>query len=202
MLGHFERPISKLYRDIFVDLLAFVKKIRNWVPQGSGLEILEVGCGEGMLTELFAKEYYNSRVTGIDISPRIGRLFRGDGSRVFFRQIEIQAFTAERHSDFDLLVIADVVHHIPLKMRKEFLSCVRKIMKPGAFIVVKDWVRTLAPIHAAAYLSDRYITGDRVYYYTSSELRDVIKEVFGKNAVKDEAWINPWPNNVAFFMQI
>ncbi|MDO8748760.1 MAG: class I SAM-dependent methyltransferase [Candidatus Omnitrophota bacterium] len=202
MLGPLERPVSKAYRAIFVDLLAFVKKIKNWVPEQSILEILEVGCGEGLLTELLAKEYCNSRVSGIDISPRVGRLFRGDANRVFFRQIEIQSFVRESHSNFDLVVIADVLHHIPLKMRKESLGYVREIMKPGALLVVKDWERTPMPIHALAYFSDRYITGDRVYYYTASELRNLIKDVFGKNAVKDEAWIHPWFNNVAFFIQI
>lgn len=202
MLGPLERSISKAYRALFVDLLAFVKKIKNWVPEQSILEILEVGCGEGLLIELLAKEYCNSRVTGIDISPRLGRLFRGDVSRVFFRQIEIQSFMAENHSNFDLVVIADVVHHIPLKMRREFLGYVREIMKPGAFLVVKDWERTPMPIHVLAYFGDRYITGDRVYYYTASELRNLIKDVFGKNVVKDEVRIHPWSNNVAFFIQI
>lgn len=202
MLGPFEMPVAKAYRELFVDLFAFVRKIKSWVPEQGALEILEVGCGEGMLIELLAKGYCNARITGIDISPRIGRLFRGDASRVSFRQTEIQSFIAEKSSDFDLIVISDVIHHIPINMRRKFLGYVRKVMKRGAFLVVKDWVRTSAPIHALAYLCDRYITGDRVYYYAARELRNLITDVFGKNALKDEVRIRPWTNNAAFLIQI
>lgn len=202
MLGHLERPVSKTYRAIFVDLLALVRKIKDWVPEQDILEILEVGCGEGLFTELLAREYSNSRITGIDISSRLGRLFRGDVSRVFFRQIEIQSFMAENRCIFDLVVIADVVHHIPLKMRREFMGYLKGIMQAGTFLIVKDWERRLTPIHMLTYFSDRYITSDDIYYYTASELRNLIKDVFGKDAVKAEARILPWFNNIAFFIQV
>lgn len=202
LLGPLERPVSKAYRGIFVDLPDLVKKIKNLIPEQGILEILEIGCGEGLVTELLAGEYYNSRVTGIDISPKLGRLFRGDAMRVFFYKTEIQSFSAENHSNFDLVVIADVIHHIPLKKRGEFLGYVKEILRPGTALVVKDWERTQTLIHALAYFGDRYITGDLVYYYTASELRNLIKDIFGKDAVKYEARIRPWSNNVAFFMQI
>lgn len=202
LLGSFEKPICKAYRSLYVDLTAFVKKIRNWAPERSILEILEVGCGDGMVTELLAREYHNSRIVGIDISPNPGRLFRGDVNRVFFHQMEIKSFIVKNRSNFDLVVIADVVHHIPLKIRREFLKCVREVMKPGAFLVVKDWEKTSTPIHLLAYLGDRYITGDGVCYYTAGELRNLIQDIFGKHALKGEARICPWPNNMAFFIQI
>jgi hypothetical protein len=60
----------------------------------------------------------------------------------------------------------------------------------------------MTPIHALVYLSDRYITGDRVCYNRAEEWRALIEGTFGKGAIKKEARIRPWSNNIAFFIEV
>lgn len=199
MLGPLERPVSELYRSAFVDLTSLVRKIKERIPAAN---ILEVGCGEGAVTERLARAYANAHVTGIDITPRIGRMFQGDLKRVSFKQETIKDFAKENCSLFDLVVISDVIHHVAPRMHKEFLADARKALKPGGYLVLKDWERSPMPIHALCYLLDRYITQDRVQYGTAAEFRDIINAVFGSGHISHEARIRPWSNNIVFFIRV
>ena len=74
LFGPLEAPVTDLYRSFFVNLELQVRQVRDWVP--GARNILEVGCGEGAVCERLATEFPTARVTGIDITPRVGRLFR------------------------------------------------------------------------------------------------------------------------------
>jgi 2-polyprenyl-3-methyl-5-hydroxy-6-metoxy-1,4-benzoquinol methylase len=199
MLGPLEKPISEIYRGIFVDLTAFVGQIQQWTPASN---ILELGCGEGAVIERLVKAFPKAYVTGIDIIPRVGRLFQGDSSRVTFKQQTIKDFAPENLASFDMLVIADIMHHIPWELHKEILADAGKVLKPGGYLILKDWERRANLIHVLCYLSDRYITGDRVQYKSTDELRELIKDVFGANCIKAETRIRPSVNNIAFLVQV
>ena len=199
MFGPYERTISELYRSIFIDLNSLVKQIRQWT---SASHILELGCGEGAIIERVVKEFPSASVTGIDIVPGVGRMFNGDPSRVVFKQQAINGFAAENPSIFDLLLVCDIMHHIPWEMHKDILLDAKKTLKPGSYLVLKDWARDFSLIHFLCYFSDRFITGDRIRYKSSDELRMLIRDVFGPDCIKAEAHIHPWKNNIAFLVQI
>ena len=63
-------------------------RLQVWVPEPR--RILEVGCGEGAMTERLTKAYPAATVTGTDITPRIGRLFRGDAAKVRFLRSRVE----------------------------------------------------------------------------------------------------------------
>ena len=198
LLGPFERPISELYRSIFVDLTAFSDQILQWAPASS---ILELGCGEGAVAERLLNALPHSQYTGIDITPRVGRLFAGDSTRAIFKQQSIKDFARENLESFDLLIICDVMHHIPWNLHKEILTDAKKVLKPGGYLILKDWKRSTTLIHFLCYFADRYITGDNVQYKSENELRELIEEVFGPDRIRSTAKIQPWENNIAFLVQ-
>lgn len=199
MFGPLERPISEIYRGIFVDLTSFINQIQQWAPAS---RILELGCGEGAIVERLVRSFPQAYITGIDITPRVGRLFRGDSSRVTFKQQTIQDFAPENVASFDLLIIADIMHHIPREQHKDVLLGARQVLKPDGYLILKDWERRNNLIHALCYFSDRFITGDHVQYKSAEELRALIQEVFGANCIKAETTIRPHVNNIAFLVQI
>ncbi|HSA45614.1 MAG TPA: class I SAM-dependent methyltransferase [Candidatus Competibacteraceae bacterium] len=198
LLGPFEKPASELYRAIFVDLSALARQIKDNVPAEN---ILEIGCGEGALIERLANIYPQAHLAGIDITPRVGRMFQGDFNQVIFQQKFVKEFVAQNKSCFDLVVISDVLHHIPWGMHQEFLTDSAKALKPGGCLVLKDWESRSTPIHLLCYLADRYITGDQVQYKTLDQLRILTKMVFGEECIKKEVRVRPWSNNIVFFVQ-
>ena len=198
MFGPFERPISEIYRSIFVDLTAFVDQIKQW---SSPSNILELGCGEGAVAERLVIGFPRASITGIDITPRVGRLFKGDPTRVTFKQQSIKDFAPGNLETFDLLIMSDIMHHIPWEFHKEILTDAGKVLKPGGYLVLKDWERRATPIHFLCYFADRYITGDRVRYKSASELQKLLEDVFGANCIKAKTRIRPWANNLVFLVQ-
>ena len=198
MLGPLERPISKLYRGMFIDLNALVRQIKEWSIASN---ILEFGCGEGAVIEILDVEYSTARITGIDISPKVGRMFRGDRHRIVFKQQDIKEFAAENPAAFDLLIINDVMHHIPWDLHVEILQNAAKALKSGGHLVLKDWNRNYSPIYFLCYFMDRYITGDLVRYKTTQEFRELLRSTFGTDCIKAEAAIRPWSNNIAFLVK-
>ena len=81
LFGTHERQVAEAFRRVFVDLDDFARRLQLWIPSAPR-RILEVGCGEGAMAERLARIYPGATITGIDIKPTIGRLYRGDTARV------------------------------------------------------------------------------------------------------------------------
>jgi 2-polyprenyl-3-methyl-5-hydroxy-6-metoxy-1,4-benzoquinol methylase len=195
LFGRHEHRIAELYRAIFVDIDAYACLIGDWVPGARC--ILEVGCGEGAVTEQLAQVYPDADILAIDITPRVGRLFRGRLDRVTFVETTVQQVAAEQPGAFDLVILSDVLHHVPLPIRRELLAAVRATIAPGGSLIFKDWERTAAPIHWLCHAGDRWLTGDRVRYLRKPEAEAMLADAFGRPAVVAQAWVRPWRNNFA-----
>jgi 2-polyprenyl-3-methyl-5-hydroxy-6-metoxy-1,4-benzoquinol methylase len=196
--GPYEWHISEAWRRMFVDLDGFAGQVRAWTDATS---ILEIGCGEGAMTERLVKSFPRARITAIDITASPGRLFHGDPSRVEFRQALAADVAAERPAAFDLVVLADVIHHVPRPMRADLLQSARHALAPDGRFVFKDWARRPTPAHLACLLADRYLTGDDVFYHDERELRELATGAFGDGSIRAEAWVRPWKSNFAMLVQ-
>ena len=195
LFGRHEHRIAELYRAIFIDIDAYARQIGEWVP--GARRILEVGCGEGAVTERLARAYPDADILAIDITPRVGRLVRGRRDRVTFAETTVQQVAAEQPGAFDLVILSDVLHHVPSAIRRELLAAVRATIAPGGSLIFKDWERTAAPIHWLCHAGDRWLTGDRVRYLRKPEAEAMLADAFGRPAVIAQAWVRPWRNNFA-----
>jgi 2-polyprenyl-6-hydroxyphenyl methylase/3-demethylubiquinone-9 3-methyltransferase len=198
-VGPYEHRVAELYRRMFVDLEDLARCIRGWASPGS---ILEIGCGEGALAERLVRDFPQASFTGIDIIPHLGRLYRGpSGERVSFRQITAEDLAEAEPGAFDLVVINDVLHHVPAGSRESLLGAARRLLAPGGRMILKDWVRKATPIHAAVYVADVHIGGDRgVSYMPLDAQRSMISAAFGEGAILGERPIRPWRQNWAFLV--
>jgi 2-polyprenyl-3-methyl-5-hydroxy-6-metoxy-1,4-benzoquinol methylase len=119
LFGPYERGLTEAYRRIFVELDDFPHHLRLWVPEAK--KILEVGCGEGAMTERLVRAYPDAVVTGIDMTPNLGRLFRGDRDRVLFLTKSVQDTARDEPASFDLVILCDVLHHVAFLEREQFM---------------------------------------------------------------------------------
>jgi 2-polyprenyl-3-methyl-5-hydroxy-6-metoxy-1,4-benzoquinol methylase len=195
MFGPYERQISEAYRSIYVDIDAFVELTRQWKPTAK--KILEVGCGEGAVTYRLNVAYPDAKITAIDITPRVGRLYRGPLDRVRFIRCGVEEIAATESGQYDLVMLSDVLHHVPLAYRQGLLDAIRTALAPNGTLVFKDWQRNYTPIHWLCYASDRWLTGDRISYMTRDEMRERLARTFGETALIAEARVGPWWNNIA-----
>ena len=169
--------------------------MQRWQP--SAAKILEVGCGEGAVTERLRTTYPGAKITAIDITPRIGRLYRGSLRDVEFIQSDMKEIAKKQPGHYDLVVLSDVLHHVPVEYRQELLNSIRTVLAAKGTFIFKDWQRNYAPIHWLCYASDRWLTGDRISYMTRDEMRQHLAISFGAASLVAEARVGPWWNNIA-----
>lgn len=199
LCGPLERPVADLYRAFFVDLGAQVRQVRRWAPAAA--DVLEIGCGEGAICYRLAAAYPAARVTGIDITPNVGRLFRGPADRVRFARATAAEYAAAHPDGFDLVLICDVLHHVPWADHPAFLGAAERLLKPGGALVVKDWEAVPNAGHVLCEFSDRVLTGDDVRYGSAADFRRLFEAVFGPGSVAAAARVPPWRNNMMFLVR-
>ena len=199
MFGRHERLISDLWRAMFINLDDLTRQLLDWSPNARN--ILEIGCGEGGVTERLAASYCDATILGIDIADNIGRLYQGPTDRVSFRKMTVQELAAEHPGAFDLIVMCDVMHHIPPALRNDILSAARSLLAPSGKFIFKDWVRTLTPVHGAAFAADRWLTGDDVQFLSSEEAEKLLATAFDQSPALAHARIKPWRNNFAVLLR-
>jgi SAM-dependent methyltransferase len=102
------------------------------IAEGAGLgrakRILEIGCGTGLFTQMFAS-LCPGEITAIDISPELLAMAQRRGlapDRVRFVNIALDAMTGI--SAFDAVIGSSILHHLPLETS---LQKMYDLLSPG-----------------------------------------------------------------------
>lgn len=152
--------VGKRYRAIFVDL---DKVVDNLPAPPPGAAILDVGGGDGAVVDGYLARHPEARVTMIDLAPRIGTAIRAEvRDRVeLLPSTSVKAYAALGRRPPDIVLISDVVHHVPEAERRQFFRDVRDLVagRPCT-LVIKD-VQPGSPRAFVALMADRYVSGDR-----------------------------------------
>jgi 2-polyprenyl-6-hydroxyphenyl methylase/3-demethylubiquinone-9 3-methyltransferase len=109
--------------------------------QASGVRLLDVGCGHGVLAALLLEGHPERRVVGIDPDARKiewARASVGRDPRAEFRACTIETLAAEQPGTFDCVLVADVLCLIARDTWVSFLAAARTLLKPGGRLVLKD----------------------------------------------------------------
>lgn len=191
-LGRWEIPAADAYRSLFINLEDAATLVSSVCPAE---RILEIGCGDGSFAQRVLDRYPTARYVGIDVAPEPGRLFRGDASRASFRSVGSAEFRSESPEPFDLVLLVDVLHHVPTELRDDLLRDVQRLTRPGGHYVVKEWEPTRTLGHWTAWAADRFITGDRLNHVGSAELKALLADLLGDQLVI-EARVPPRRNNL------
>jgi SAM-dependent methyltransferase len=157
ILGPAFLPIGQAYRRIFVDMPKIVEVLAENLPCNA--HVLDVGGGDGYVTNLLLEKRPDITFTMIDLAGEIG----GFISTTNLERVALRPRTDLRDLSgaFDALIMTDVLHHIPRDNRNAFLKHVSEASyRIGCnLILIKD----IEPGHFRAFLSllsDLLITGD------------------------------------------
>lgn len=122
-----------------------------------GIDILDVGCGSGQLIFKLAEAYPNCRFVGVDSDPhgiyiaqKTARQ-RDLNPRVRFYHLDGQQMRDE--NNFDLALMFEVLHEIPLEARPGVLAAVYRALRPNAhlFILDETWPEHPSELRSPAY---------------------------------------------------
>ena len=129
---------------------------RSFAPL-NGIDLLDVGCGAGLLAEPLAR--LGAAVTAIDASAdavKAGRVHAElQGLEIDYRVGTVEAL-AETGRQFDAVTIMEVIEHVPDVYA--FLATCGRLVKPGGLAVVSSVNRT-AKSFLLAKVGAEYVLG-------------------------------------------
>jgi hypothetical protein len=175
------RRAGRWYRAIYVDLNREAAALASAIPRGA--HVLDVGGGDGEPINHLLGIRRDLRITTLDPGPVVGQWIDAcfDDRVTRLPRTDLSQYFARNGSDPDVILIADVLHHVPEQARAEFLRPVRDLFGrvPDLRVVVKDvepgtWRGLLG------YWSDRYITGDaNVSPISREQLARLLEDALG-----------------------
>jgi 2-polyprenyl-3-methyl-5-hydroxy-6-metoxy-1,4-benzoquinol methylase len=199
-LGRWEIPAADLYRSRFISLEDLASTLASLGPVK---RIMEIGAGDGTFGQRICAVFPDADYVGIDIAPNPGRLFRGNTERAKFYSMPTHEYLAANPGEtFDLVVIVDVLHHVPPQIRVPLLRDAATLTAPNGMIAIKDWERGRGLWHLVAYSADRYLSGDKdVRFPSLEELHGFVAEGLPEFSITLEARIPPRRNNVLWTLR-
>jgi 2-polyprenyl-6-hydroxyphenyl methylase/3-demethylubiquinone-9 3-methyltransferase len=139
------RPLHKIgpaRLSFVVDRLAAHFNLPTGLRRLSGLKLLDIGCGGGLISEPLAR--LGADVTGIDPAPEnietAHRHAKASGLTVSYRQALVEDLAAE-NATFDAVLCLEVVEHVPDV--PAFLKVCSSLVRPGGLMIVSTLNRTL-----------------------------------------------------------
>jgi trans-aconitate 2-methyltransferase len=148
---------SYVDRQLDVGLNERHRAILRWL-EVTGLErghnVLEIGCGIGTLTQLLIGAVGTTgAVTGIDVSPKsVDVARRRLGERANLTLLAGDVLELELAGTFDVVVMPDVIEHIPLESHPRLFSRAASWLSPRGFVLLNypnphylEWCRQHTP---------------------------------------------------------
>jgi 2-polyprenyl-6-hydroxyphenyl methylase/3-demethylubiquinone-9 3-methyltransferase len=122
----------------------------------AGTQVLDVGCGGGLLSEAMAAE--GARVTALDLAPElieVARLHLLDSSLdVDYRLQSVESLAAEMPGRFDAITCMEMLEHVPDP--GSVLRACASLLKPGGVLLLSTLNRTPAAF-ALAIVGAEYV---------------------------------------------
>lgn len=104
--------------------------------------ILDVGCGTGTHSSVLAEDFPNARVVCLDPDPNNIILTRTK-CQLYENRMQYLTASAENitlpNGVIDVCFSTLTFHHLTTKLKKEALSEIYRVMKPGGTFVLTDW---------------------------------------------------------------
>lgn len=117
----------------FNELISYAQKEQS---------IFDIGCGSGQFLSLLAQYTKVSKLRGIEIDSGLIANARQINKDFKNKEISFRIFNGIKIPDeikeYDLIYMIDVYHHIPVKIREDFIKQVFLKMRPGSKLLFKD----------------------------------------------------------------
>jgi 2-polyprenyl-3-methyl-5-hydroxy-6-metoxy-1,4-benzoquinol methylase len=165
------------YHSDYNHYLAYYK-VKSCLENARGTSLLDIACGDGMMTESFAKHF--KRVVGVDASGKHLDMARKRVSQAEFYECLIEDFNLKEH--FDSVFMLDLLEHVidPIAVLKKaagFLSNdgVLIIHVPNAYAINRRLAVLMETLESCTELSpfDVQIAGHRRSYSMESLKKDI-----------------------------
>ena len=109
----------------------------DWINKQAplaGKQVIDIGCGGGILSESMA--VLGANVTGIDMAPtplQVAKLHLTEtGQKVDYQQITAEEMADKHSAEFDVVTCMEMLEHVPDPA--SVVSACAKLVKPGGMV--------------------------------------------------------------------
>ena len=185
------QDLRKFFRSIYRDADSLTRELAAWRPSicpydpiirwvPPGVSVLDVGCGAGALLALLSERGQIASAIGCDISPAgiaAAKAAQARLTRNVLDFCQISDFNEMPAKRFDVVVMVDVLHHIPPPRQPEAIRAAARRVAAGGRLIYKDmtqhpfwrrWANTAHDLLLARQLV-HYVSPDRVERWTRDE---------------------------------
>ena len=161
--------------------------------------IWDLGCGEGILTNLVARAKPGCRVVGFDRDgARIALAVKNAAANASFEVRDI--FDLPEDTRIDGLIMNDVVHHQAFARQPVLLAKALRLLRPGGAIVLKEVDRNdRADRGMTAFFDSRLYPDDELCFRTRADWLSLWARL-GVRDVAIEKVRHPWPASRTLFL--
>jgi len=148
------------YRRVFVD----IRNVANALPElPPGSTLLDVGIGDGAITNAILDRQPDLEVIGIDTAPEIGGMLRPDlrDHVELHPATSVAELAASRTLAISAAFLSDVLHHVPGDARAGLIADVLSAFGGAPRQLIVKEIIPQGPRSRAAFWVDRNISGDR-----------------------------------------
>ncbi|MGD8768732.1 MAG: bifunctional 2-polyprenyl-6-hydroxyphenol methylase/3-demethylubiquinol 3-O-methyltransferase UbiG [Desulfobacterales bacterium] len=100
----------------------------------AGKQVLDIGCGGGILSEAMAK--IGAQVTGIDAGKGPLEIARNHmvekGLKIDYRQVTAEAFAVSHSQRYDIVTCLELLEHVPKPW--SIINACKNLVKPGGHV--------------------------------------------------------------------
>ena len=168
---------------------------RNKTDVLKGLNILDVGCGAGILSEALAK--LKANVIGLEPAPKLIEVaknhLQGQSLNIKYLSELIEDFSINNAEKYDAVVASEVVEHVPEKL--SFLIGMAKCVKPkGSLIIttpnrsIVSWIATEIAVLFKVFPKGNH---DWNQFIRPSEVSEILRDENCKITLVRGIWYTP-----------
>ena len=192
-----QKSVAQGYNEEFIDLVEMVYG-KGFLSQGGGKsaerllanitienrKILDIGSGLGGPV-LHLAEQYPIDITGLEPQKWLfERALKNldekkkslKGSAQFILMNHPSRLDQFADASFDIVISKESILHIPIEIKKAFLSEIFRVLKPGGEIAIMDWMRTTFP-YSEKTKKMMEMDGVAFHLITSADYRSILQEV-------------------------
>ena len=114
------------------------EKLQEWLPSyfsGIPKNILDFGCGDGLMTEEINLKFPSTKMYGTDNSGESIEIAEKKHPHITFKTTTNNLHMFEKNM-FEVIVCAGVFHHIQFSEHKDYISEITRVLKPGGVFVM------------------------------------------------------------------
>ncbi|MCL5674111.1 MAG: class I SAM-dependent methyltransferase [Deltaproteobacteria bacterium] len=103
-------------------------------------KVLDLGCGNGVLSEQILKKYHRAHITGFDITEAMLKAYENKLSQYSGRfELKMGDFRTDAiGSNYDIILAGLTLHHLTHKERKEFYKKLYSALNTGGIFISRD----------------------------------------------------------------